>query len=77
MSEPTAILAAMVDHSGAVERRIPAQRNTPVRDYTVMVRGPGKPWEQDTYRFYTDAQLDEAQRWAEEIGAAIIPLGAN
>ncbi len=77
MSEAGAILSAVVDHSGAVERRIPEKRNTPVRAYTIMVRGPGKPWEQDTYRFFTDAQAAQAQQWAAEIGGVVSPLGGD
>ncbi|WP_016894091.1 hypothetical protein [Mycobacteroides abscessus] len=75
MSVAGVILSGVVDHSGAVERRIPAKRSTRVRDYTLMVRRPGKPWAADAYRFYTEDDAAEAQRWAAEVGSVVTPLG--
>lgn len=67
----------MVEHSGAVERRIPEKRNVSVRDYTMVVRGPGKPWEPNAYRYYTEEQAGEAQRWAAEVGSVVTRLGGD
>lgn len=77
MSVAGVILSAVVDHSGAVERRIPEKRTTSLRDYAIMVRGPGKPWEKDAYRFFTDAQAAEAQQWAAESGGVVTLLGGD
>lgn len=42
-----------------------------VSDFTMLVRAPGRP---DAIRVFTDAEAQEADRYAVEIGGTVVPL---
>ena len=42
-----------------------------VSDFTMLVRVPGRP---DAIRVFTDAEAEEANRYAAETGGTVVPL---
>lgn len=61
------------DASGLAVRQSPRKRtgDLHVSDFTMMVRVPGRP---AAVAVYTDADQDEAGRYAAEVGGEIVPL---
>lgn len=55
------------------ERRRP-RASAKLADLTMIVRVPGRPAD---VRTFTDAEADEAQRYAESNGATVEPLGGT
>ena len=61
------------DGSGLSVRQSPRKRSDDLRvaDFTLMVRVPGDP---AAVRCYTDAEHDDAARYAAEVEGTIVPL---
>ncbi|WP_101953220.1 hypothetical protein [Mycobacterium intracellulare] len=61
------------DGAGLQVRQSPSKRagDVQVVDFTMLVRVPGAP---GAVRVYTDAESDDAARYAAEVGGVVVPL---
>ena len=54
-----------------VQRPRKRANDVQVADFTMLVRAPGRP---ESIRVFTDAEAEEAKRYATEIGGTVVPL---
>lgn len=61
------------DVAGLQVRQNPSKRAGEVQvvDFTTLIRVPGAP---AAVRVYTDAESDDAARYAAEVGGVVVPL---
>ncbi|EHB48843.1 hypothetical protein MycrhDRAFT_5684 [Mycolicibacterium rhodesiae JS60] len=73
MSVPAVRMAAVSEESTNYVQHAPRRRTEAgsVADFTMLVRVPGEP---AAVRVFTDAETDEADRYAAGAGGTVVPL---
>lgn len=62
------------DSSGPADRKTPKRARANVADLTLIVRVPGRPAD---VRVFTDAEADDAQKYANSVGSTVETLATD
>lgn len=66
-----------VAESSVYEYRIPEKKTTPLQDYTLLYRGPGKAWEPGQIILFTEADRAQAEEKVAQFGGTIRELESS